>query len=119
MPSTGEVFKVKVYIYGATTYQIQWCTCTDPASCCKTGDIVPFSGGDGSYTENGSSYTKTNGYWGISGVSLGHQVSYSISVSKYFRMRGVNGSTYSDWTAIYNSNWSRSSSTGNFSSYCN
>ncbi len=119
LPSSGEVFKVKAYIYGATTYQIQWCTCTDPVSCCKSGDIASFSGGDGSYMENGTSYTKTNGYWGISGVSLGHQVSYSKSVSKYFRMRGVKGSTYSDWTAIYNSNWSRSSSTGNFSSYCN
>ncbi|NLC47746.1 MAG: InlB B-repeat-containing protein [Tenericutes bacterium] len=119
LSSSGEVFKLKAYIYGAETYQIQWCTCMDPTSCCKSGDIASFSGSDGSYTENGSNYTKTNGYWGVSGISLGHQVSYSKSISKYFRMRGVKGSTYSNWTNIYNSNWSKSSSTGNFSSYCN
>lgn len=118
--SSIGVFKLKVYVYmnsSSKNYQIQWCTGKDPATQCRSGDIADFVGTDGSYTENGTTYSKINGYWGTSGKSLGHQVTYSYGISDYFRMRGKNGSSYSNWTPIYGSDWSTTSS-ANFTSYC-
>ncbi len=118
--SSYGVFKLKVYVYmssGSKNYQVQWCTGMDPSTQCRSGDIADFIGTDGSYTENGTTYKKINGYWGTSGTSLGHQVTYGHGISDYFRMRGKNGSTYSNWTPIYSSNWNTTSS-ANFTSYC-
>ena len=112
-------WKVKVYLFSssASYYQIQWCTGTDPGTQCRSGDIAEFKGVKGDYHENGGNYVNNKGYWGTGTEAIGHQVSYQSGVSKYFRMRARQGSTYSDWTPIYSSNWDCGSG-ANFTSYC-